>query len=303
MKPGHLFYFFAFVLLGTACRKNRALREDGEFRFADSIQVDGRWRSFVINLPPDYYEGGSFPLIIALHGGGGHAEQFESSTGLTEKANASGFAVVYPNGVKSTGFLKVQTWNAGGCCEYAMEQNIDDVKFISSLIDRLTAKFAINNKRVYATGHSNGGIMAYRLACELSGKIAAIAPNASTMMLESCNPSKPVPVLHMHSELDERVPYLGGRGTGFTGADFPAVDAILSVWSEINGCSASPVTTGKENYTVKEWQDCNHSSIQYYLTKDGGHSWPGGKPGRLGADEPSAAIDANDLMLAFFSKY
>lgn len=303
MAYRQLIFFVSIVVLGTACRKNRIPREEGSLRFTESIQVDGLSRTAIIQLPANYYDGSNFPVIIAMHGGGGTGEQFERSTGLTEKAATKGYIVVYPDGVKSNKGLKVQTWNAGGCCDYAMDQNIDDVKFISHLIDRIAGKFSINTQRVYATGHSNGGMMAYRLACELPSKIAAIAPNGSTMMIQPCNPGRPVPILHMHSKLDERVPYLGGVGTGFTNSNFPSISSVLAVWSVNNGCNPTPAITEKAGYTLKEWKDCNNAAIHYYLTNDGGHSWPGGKPGWSGGDNPSQAIDANDLMLAFFSQY
>ncbi len=92
-----------------------------------------------------------------MHGGGEAATQFESSCLLTAKANAAGFIVVYPDGVQSNGLLGAWTCNAGICCDYAVEQNIDDVHFIEVLLDSLLSNFKVNPKKVYATGHSNGG--------------------------------------------------------------------------------------------------------------------------------------------------
>ena len=216
------FFTFPALLLASctvfySCRKTNESKPVNDFRITESITVDNRERTFLVNLPPNYYEEPEFSLVIGLHGGGGSGKQFEESTGLTEKANSAKFIVVYPDGVKGTGLLEARTWNAGGCCDYASEQNIDDVKFISTLIDKLLSKYKINFRRVYATGHSNGGMLSYRLACELSNKIAAIAPNASTMVVKDpCNASRAVPILHMHSVLDKNVPYEGGTGSGFS---------------------------------------------------------------------------------------
>lgn len=297
---------FSILFLCISCEKSS---DDGtvkEYRFKDTIVVDGRTRTYTLNLPPVYYDSSGFALVIAMHGGGGDAGQFESSSKLTTKANAAHFIVVYPEGVQSTGPLKARTWNAGSCCDYASENNIDDVAFISRLADKLISKYKINPKKLYATGHSNGGMMAYRLACGLSNKIAAIAANSCSMVLtQPCNPLRPVPVLHMHAIPDTNVPYQGGKGTGLSNAYFPPVDSVLNVWSVINGCTTPPEITVAENkYTFTQWRDgANKVSIRYYLTQDGGHAWPGGLPGRAGSDEPSKVINANDLLWDFFQQY
>lgn len=294
------------LFLCVSCGKKEDTGTMEEYRVSDTIMVDGRIRSYMLNLPPGYYNASGFALVIAMHGGGGSAGQFESSSKLTEKADAAHFIVVYPEGVQSTGPLKARTWNAGSCCDYASENNIDDVMFISRLIDKLVFQYKINSKKIYATGHSNGGMMAYRLACELSGKIAAIAVSACSMMTtQPCNPVRPVPVLHMHAAPDTHVPYQGGKGTGFSNAYFPPVDSVLNVWSAINGCALSPeIKSVEDKYTFTQWTDCdNKVTVQYYLTQDGGHAWPGGLPGRAGSDTPSTVINANDLLWDFFQQY
>jgi polyhydroxybutyrate depolymerase len=106
--------FLVIMVLGLSCDKKSGPETQKVYRFSETIIVDGLERTYLLNLPPVYYESqNQYSLVIALHGGGGTAEQFESSTGLSDKANASGFIVVYPNGVKSTGLLKAQTWNGG----------------------------------------------------------------------------------------------------------------------------------------------------------------------------------------------
>ena len=301
-----LFILFLSIFF-IGCRKKQNT-STGPFRHSESITVDGMTRTYTINLPPNYYEAVDFSLVIALHGGGGDGDQFETSSRLTEKANAAKFIVVYPNGVKSTGVLKVQTWNAGGCCDYARDNNINDVKFISQLIDKLVANYKINPKKVYATGHSNGGMMAYRLACELSNKIAAIAPNSSTMVVTlPCNPSRGVPILHMHSVNDTRVPYNGGMGSGAGTANLwlPSIDSVLNVWSVKSSCAnPAQIITNNSSYKLTQWSGCNNNiGIQYYLTQDGGHGWPGGTPGGPFSDPPSTVINANDLLWQFFQQH
>lgn len=295
-----------FLVMAVAgfggCAKNAGPSEGNNvFRIKDTIVVDGLTRTYTLNLPPNYYTSSGFSLVIALHGGGGSAKQFERTCLLTEKANASGFVVVYPDG---TGLLK--TWNAGTCCGGAVREQVNDVKFISMLIDRLVAKYKINPKKVYATGHSNGGMMCYRLACELSDKIAAIAPNASTMVVtQACQPTRPVPILHMHSKLDKHVVYTGGYGNGISGVYCPPLDSVFQAWSLNNQCAdPGKVIISNSSYTLTEWRSCAQNvTIQYYLTEDGGHAWPGGLQGHPGADHPSQAINANDLLWDFFQQY
>jgi polyhydroxybutyrate depolymerase len=290
-----------------SCKKNNTPAAANVYRFNEKMTVDGLERTYTLNLPPTYYEAADFSVIIAMHGGGGSANQFESTCKLTEKANAANFIVVYPEGVQSSGILKARSWNAGGCCDYAVAQNINDVKFISLLIDKLVSTYKINHKKIYATGHSNGGMLAYRLACELSGKIAAIAPNGCTMVASTCNPARPVPVLHMHSVLDNNVPYQGGivNGTGTQGVYMPPLDSVMSVWSLKNTCiNTAQVVVNDANYKFTKWTNCNGNvSIQYYLTKDGGHGWPGGLPGGPNSDTPSTVINANNLIWDFFQQY
>lgn len=297
-----LIILFIPLLFLSACKKNPS--EGNQYRFNQQIVVDGLERTYLLNLPPNYYDASDFSLVIALHGGGGSGAQFESSSLLTDKANAAKFIVVYPDGVKSN--LGVRTWNAGNCCAFARDHNINDVEFISRLIDYLVAHYKINPKKVYATGHSNGGMLTYRLACELSGKIAAFAPNAATMVLtEPCNAARAVPILHMHSALDENVPYTGGVGVGPSGNYNPPVDSVLNIFQQKDQCAdAARVMVDDSHYRFTKWSACNNNvSIRFYLTKDGGHAWPGGLPGSANADTPSTAINANDLLWEFFQQY
>jgi len=298
-------YCSLFLILSMFLLAHCQKAGDGRsYRVNGSMTVDGRTRTYLLNLPPAYYDSSGFSLVIGLHGAGGSAAQFERDYKFSDKANASGFIAVYPEGVQSTGVLHLRTWNAGTCCDFARDNNIDDVKFISQLIDNLLANYKINPKRVYVTGMSNGGMLAYRLACEIPGKIAAIGVNSCTMVVtQPCNPSRPMPVLHIHSAVDTKVPPAGGFG--MMGYYFPPVDSVLQVWSAINTCGEPPVSAPESGgYTFTKWSPCsNGSTIEYYLTSDGGHAWPGGlQSGRRG-DIPSTELNADDLIWAFFQRY
>ncbi len=150
-------------------------------------------------------------------------------------------------------------------------------------------------------------MMAYRLACEIPHRIAAIAPNSCTNVTNYCNPARHVPVLHMHSILDENIPYLGGRGGGIgtSRLSLKPVEITLKNWAASAQCKSNAiVSVDHPLYTLTAWSDCdNNFSARFYLTKDGGHAWPGALPGSLIGDTPSKAFIANDLIWEFFKVY
>ena len=273
--------------------------------FEAVMEVNGLSRNFIVNLPPAYYDDTiPYALVIGLHGTGGNAQQFEEVYGFSKKADDAGFIAVYPNGVTGNGAFNVRTWNAGTCCDFAMKNGIDDVGFISNLIDKMISGYRIDPKRVYVTGMSNGGMMTYRLAAELPLKIAAVAPVSSTMVLNPPgNQARRVPILHLHSILDSIVPYNGGANE--LGYYFPPVDSVLRVWADRNLCLPDEqVVVDDDRYKLVQWLDENGDpSIVHYLTRDGGHSWPGGRQARRRADLPSQVINANDLIWEFFTRH
>ena len=178
----------------------------------DTLQHDGQTRIYWVHVPPNYADtDDSLSLVVALHGGGGSGPQFESQSKLSEKSDREGFIVVYPDGRQNSGVLGLRTWNAGACCgQVASSLRTDDVGFIRKLIDKLSVRYRVDPKKVYATGHSNGAMLCYRLACELPDKLAAIAANSGTIQLKTaCRPARVMPILHIHSQLDRNVPYTG----------------------------------------------------------------------------------------------
>lgn len=291
---------YALILITfISCEKTAELQS---YRINGTMIVDGMRRTYLLNLPPDYYNDSTqFALVIGLHGLGGSATQFENDYSFSEKANSAGFIAVYPEGVPSKGPLELRSWNAGNCCDYAMQHNVDDVKYISQLIGRLKANYRIG--KVYVTGMSNGAMMAYRLACEIPEKIAAIAPVSGTLIAsQPCNPAHSVPVLHIHSAIDTKVPYNGG--TGLAGYYFPPVDSGLHVWSEFNSCTGDPLKIRDSAFTLSKWIDnTGNVMMECYLTDDGGHAWPGGLQSTSGADLPSTAINATDVIWDFFQHH
>ena len=277
--------------------------EQETIHYYDSIEVDGLDRSFLVNVPKQYKNDSPVPLVIVLHGTGGQAGQSERDYRWTEKSNTENFIVVYPEGMQNTGRLKLRSWNAGRCCHYAMEENIDDVKFIKQLIEELSAKYSIDRKRLFITGISNGGMLAYRLGCEMADQISAIASVSGNLLTSKpCESSQSIPLLHIHSKLDTKVPYEGGIGLG--GYYFPPADSGLQIFVRRNGCVNDPVVVEQPEYRLAQWEECDGNSVvQSYLLYDGGHSWPGGLRPTPRSDAPSTAINATDVIWEFFKQH
>jgi polyhydroxybutyrate depolymerase len=299
---------FALLILVSCGKDDPAEEEQKVYNFTSTLVHDGKTRSYRVHLPTAYYDGeNSFPLVLALHGGGGSGEQFETQSGLSDKASSAGFIVVYPDGLPNPN-VSARTWNAGKCCgQNASTLDTDDVGFLSKLIDRIATDYRVNQKMVYATGHSNGAMMSYRLANELSAKIAAIAPNAGNFQIEApYAPTRNVPVLQVISKLDENVIYEGGMTNGPGGQYNPPIDSCLNVVAGLASCAQSKqLVQSTSLFTEYRWSGCNPDSYQVllYLTEDGGHSWPGGNKGSAIADEPSKAFNNNDIIWDFFKNY
>jgi polyhydroxybutyrate depolymerase len=271
-----------------------------------SLSFGGRDRGYLLHLPPAYDGKRPLPLVIALHGGGGHGKNASAMSGLSALADKAGVAVVYPNG---TGRFeeRLLTWNSGNCCGYALDNKIDDVGFLRALLDELGPKLPVDAKRVYATGISNGGMMSYRLACELADRVAGIAPVAGALNVPDCRPSQPVSVIAFHGTADEHVLYEGGaprkRADPHPREDRSFADAV-AFWKVKNRCEGPPRREEKGEVTREEYAGCEGgAAVVAYTIKGGGHSWPGGVKGHAGGDEPSGALSASELMLRFFLEH
>src|SRR5579864_1538256 len=185
---------------------------------AQHLESNGLQRSYLVHVPAHLPEGPR-PLVLVLHGGGGSGAGAAKMTGFDAIADAYGFIVAYPDGtdrprprLQHAGKPGLLTWNAGGCCGYARQHGVDDVGYIRALVAELQNDHAIDPKRIYATGISNGGMLAYRLACQASDIFAAVAPVSAVIDVPDCKPAQPVSVLHIHGSADEYVPLDGGVG-------------------------------------------------------------------------------------------
>ncbi len=281
-----------------------------------SIVVDGIERTYHLYVPYVYDRKESIPLLIALHGGGGTGKGMEEKTtieGFDKLAKKGNFIVVYPDAVE-------KNWNDGrnDPHSYSAQHNIDDVYFISVLIDQLEKEYNIDSKRVYVTGISNGGMMTFRLGCELSDKISAIATVASSLpenLYNSSVPANKISVLIIHGTDDPLVPWDGGYVRVF-GMNHGRVVSILETedfWIEHNSCTLQTNKTylpdvdqndgtrvWKEEYANKE----NGINVVLYGIDGGGHTWPGGSselPERV-VGKMSHDINACNLIWDFLEE-
>jgi polyhydroxybutyrate depolymerase len=252
--------------------------------------ADGRDRTYHVFVPDDLAEGEPVPLLIALHGGTGWGMQFERNSGFDGLAQANGFIVVYPDGVGNGPNADQQrTWNGGACCGIAARTHVDDVAFVDQLITQLEADFPIDTNRVFAAGHSNGGILAYRLACELPDRIAAIGVQSSALEIDSCTPDRPVSAIHIHGAADQNLPIDGGVGpNALSGVSFNKPLDGATALAAADGCVPAPVTTGSSNadLIVRTWTPCAADTEVVFVEVAGaGHAWMGhatGGSGRVG---------------------
>lgn len=280
----------------------------GDYTF--SMKHGGLERMYRVHVPKSHVPGKPAPLVFALHGGGGSMDYQANDAyyGLITKSEQEGFVAVFPNGFSKLRSGKFATWNAGTCCGGARDENVDDVGFIRQVVADVSRRVNVDRGRIYATGMSNGGLMSYRLACEMSDVFAAIAPVAGTDNTRSCSPSRPVSVLHIHARNDDHVLFEGGAGPAARDkskvTDFASVPATVSKWVALNGCNTTPRRVlEKPGVYCDLYGSCkDKAEVQLCVTDSGGHSWPGGHKPR-GDEKPSQAISANDVMWEFFTRH
>jgi polyhydroxybutyrate depolymerase len=262
-----------------------------------SIEVGGVSRMYIVYRPASLPA--AAPLVVMLHGGFGSASQAEKSYGWDAEADQGHFLVAYPDGLN-------HAWNTGGgCCGTPGRTNVDDVGFITAMVAAIERQIPVDTGRVYATGISNGGIMAYTLACRTS-VFAAIGPDSATE-LGSCAAPGPLSVIHIHGTADTRIPYQGGQGQGVAHIDGPSVPSLNARWRAIDHCAA-PVARTAGTVTTATASCPGGRAVELITIAGAGHQWPGSAPKPLiqrilGTDPPSTALDATQVIWQFFAAH
>ena len=261
-------------------------------------------RTYQIFVPA---RNGRLPLVIALHGGGGNGAQLAKSAGLIDEAAKEGFVLALPEG--SSRFGKLETWNAGGCCAYAMREKIDDIGFIRALIDELERTQPVDAKRIYVVGMSNGGMMAERVAIELGDRIAGAAVFVGALFGNEPRPVAAVPMLIVNAEKDEQVPIAGGTSTtGIVrrsqGMPYRPSRYAATFWATANRCTTNPTKAETADYVRERWTGCaSGADVDFYIVKGAEHGWPGRGLGRPGVTRNTGKIDGTALMWEFFAAH
>jgi len=268
--------------------------------YEDTLMIYGRNRFYKTHLPLGYNLQKQYPVVFVFHGGLGNPDLTEKQTGFSKKADEEGFIVVYPYG---TGAFdkKLLTWNTWDCCGYADKKNINDVDFIKAVLAEIKSKHSIDEKRIYAAGLSNGGMMCYLLACELPEYFASVAPVAATMFdTVSCNSNAEVSLIIFNSLNDQHIPYDGGIGEeSLVDVEKLPVETVVSLW--VNKYNAILMSKSESSFFHKtNYKNNNGTEIVLYKMLSGGHSWPGGEKIRKFGDAPVKSVSATDLIWEFF---
>lgn len=287
----------------------------------ESIQVGELIRTYRLYIPSSYDGTTQWPLVIALHGGGGNGRNMEAFTvgGFNDLAETEHFLVAYPDAVKFR--FAQQVWNDGReVAKYpAHRTHVDDVEFLSALIDHLVATRRIDPHRVYATGPSNGGIMTNLLGCELSDKLAAIAPvigSIAAPVAPRCAPARPLAVLMINSTTDPLVPWKGGdvRFLIERLGKVISVPDTVKFWVTHDGCTNAPMTEWLPDRDPwdgtrvrrERYAGCRDGAeVVLYAVEGGGHAWPGAyqyaTPAIVG--KTSYDLNACQVIWDFFKRH
>lgn len=300
------------VLLACATATPAPLMAQQSSMTRHGLTVDGRSRAYFVHVPASVKAAsGKVPLVVALHRGGGRAEFFARLTHLNKIAAQGGFVVTYPQAFEGH-------WNDGRTRTgfRAFTEDINDVKFIMAVVADLAKRVdKVDTKRVFVTGMANGGMMAYRVACEATASIAGIAAvtaNLPTRMRWRCQPKGPMSVLIMNGTNDPLMPWRGGEFRERfqrLGSVLSATDTAL-FWARHNNCETIPQTQKLDSANAadvtqvyrSEYAFCRDSRVLLYRIDQGGHTWPGGlqyQPETV-IGKTSRHIDASAVIWTFF---
>jgi polyhydroxybutyrate depolymerase len=237
-----------------------------------ALGVDGLERSYLIHVPAGLTRADAVPLLFVFHGFQEDSTYARRYTGFNDLADANGFIVAYAEGSGASSGL---SWNGGTCCGYALANDVDEPAFVNAILADVETLAAIDRDRVYAAGFSNGALLSYRLACEMSDTFAAVAPVGGVLIYEPCQPAEPVSVIHVHGMTDRAVPPEGGGLNPGTGEPFPPVQDSIDAWVKLNACLETAQVEQDGIMTHSTYGGCaSGASVELYTLESTGHNWP-----------------------------
>lgn len=263
----------------------------------DSFMHGGLMRTYRLYIPAVYTGSSAVPVVLNLHGYTSNGLQQELYGDFRSIADTANFIIAHPDGTFDANNLRF--WNVFGLSP------VDDIGFLSALLDTIIANYNINQNRIYSTGMSNGGYMSYQLACSLSDRITAVASVTGTMTIDmrnNCSPTHPVPAMQIHGTADAVVPY-AGAGVNL------AIDTVVKHWVDFNHCNPVPVFTAVPDVVPGDGCTAEHyvynggdagSTVEFYKVIGGAHTWPGA-PFVVGVTNMD--FSASQQIWRFFSKY
>jgi polyhydroxybutyrate depolymerase len=296
MSIKHVGLAISFCSMG--CGHNASTPADGTACSSFDTGPIGGDRPVVVHVPPGYNACVAAPLVVMLHGYTATGALEESYLRLTAQSDARGFLYAYPDGtVDASGN---HFWNATDACCDLNGTMVDDSKYLSDLVVEIGRHYAVDPKRVFLVGHSNGAFMSYRMACDHSGQIAAIASLAGAMFSDvtKCSATSAVSVLEIHGTADAVIPYAGGTIQNHA---FPGAQTSVSDWVTFDGCTTAPDTSappldldatlaGAETSVTKYGDGCSPGGHAELWTIQGGAHIP--------ALSASFSGDVVDFLLA-----
>jgi polyhydroxybutyrate depolymerase len=269
----------------------------GSVAVAPATDEGATTRTYWVHVPPGYAASRPTPLVLVFHGGGGTALGTERSSGFSSLADQHGFLVVYPQGLAhdelGAGYT---TWAATGPLDSVLN-GVDDLLFVSNLLDALQRRYCVDPARIYATGFSAGGAMTAFLTCGLTGRIAAFAPMSGDayQFKGGCPRPHPTSILEFHGAADTGEIYAGIPAR--EDPDWRRIGAPewLTTWARRDGCAATPSAFLRTATVLGEqWPGCPAGlAVAHYLVAGLGHSMP----------PPIEGRGALDLMWSFFQAH
>lgn len=271
------------------------------YDYRGSIGIDGLTHEYQVHIPNSYDGTKAVPLVLVFHYYTGSSQTMADLSGFNAVSDSNGFIVVYPEGIDTAWHFNLSQY----------DRHIDDLGFVSSLIDKLVKELNISQKMIYAAGFSDGAGMTHSLACRLSGRIAAAAMVAtpfSQLMEDSYKPLQPVPVLIIQGTVDPICKF-GGGAVGIQGVNITTlpIRALVNYWIGYDGVSSTPKTielpriNDDTKVDIEEYAaNSGTAEVVFYIVNGGGHTWPGGNPRLIGVGITSKTFSASQVIWQFF---